>query len=56
MTEIEKSFLVHTSEVPLLRKLMNKDEIKIANKLVKEGYMQKGISNDKQKSVIYYAI
>jgi len=39
---------------PILRKLMSKDEIKVANELVKNGKLKKGISDDKQKSVIFY--
>ena len=36
------------------RKLLNSGEIKLANSLVKKGYMTKGTSCDKYKSVIYY--
>ena len=49
-----KNLLTHTSDEPLLRKLMSKDEIKLANKLVKEGKMIKGRSDDKQKTIVYY--
>ena len=54
--DIENDLLSITSESPLLRKLMSKEEIKIANRLVKEGKMFKGISDDKQKTVCYYAV
>lgn len=37
----------------LLRKHMDKYEIRNANKLVELGYLRKGISDDKQKTVIY---
>jgi len=37
----------------LLRKHMDKYEIKNANDLVSLGYLRKGISDDKQKTVIY---
>ena len=52
---MEDYLLKHTSEAPLLRKLMSKDEIKMANRLVKEGKMIKGRSEDKQNTVVYYA-
>jgi DNA-binding MarR family transcriptional regulator len=35
----------------LLRNLMDKEDIKIANKLVKKGLVRKGTSDDKQSSV-----
>jgi len=35
------------------RKLLSSDEIKMANKLVKKGYMEKGITDDDKKSVMY---
>ena len=44
-----------TTGSPLLRKLMSKKEIEIANKLVKEGKLIKGKSDDKQRSVCYYS-
>jgi len=37
----------------LLRSLMDKQEIKIANQLVKKKFLTKGISDDKQKTVIF---
>ena len=36
---------------PILRKLMSREEIKVANKLAKEGKICKGTSDDKQKTV-----
>lgn len=56
MNILENRLLTYTSEFPLIRKLMSKEEIKAANKLVKNGKMKKGKSDDKQKSVVYYAI
>tara|TARA_R110000796_G_scaffold1673_2_gene6928 strand:+ start:7534 stop:7704 length:171 start_codon:yes stop_codon:yes gene_type:complete len=50
-----EDLLEYTSTNPLLRKLMSSEEIKVVNKLVKEGKMFKGISDDKQKSITYYA-
>lgn len=41
-------------EFPQLRKFLNKYEIKVANRLVKEGKLEKGISDDKHKNVIFY--
>ena len=38
----------------ILRKLMSKDEIIAANQLVKDEILIKGISDDKQKNVMYY--
>lgn len=38
----------------LLRKLMDKEEIRIANRLVKIGKLHKGTSDDKQKTVAYF--
>lgn len=34
----------------LPRKMMDRDSIKIANKLVKKGFVRKSITDDKQKS------
>ena len=50
--EIENYLLNLTT--PLLRKFMSKEEIKIANRLVKEEKLLKGKSDDKQKTVIFY--
>lgn len=38
----------------ILRKFMDKEEIQLANELVKEGKVIKGTSDDKQKSVCYF--
>lgn len=54
--EIEEYLLNSSSDNPILRKLMNKHEIRIANKLVNDGLLNKGTSDDKQKSVCYYNI
>lgn len=40
----------------MLRKLMNRNEIKLANKLAKQGVLFKGTSEDKQKSVCFFAV
>lgn len=38
----------------LLRKLMSAKEIHLANKLVKQGVLYKGTSDDRQGSVCYF--
>jgi len=38
-------------EGSLLRNMMDKEEIKLANKMVKEGILYKGTSDDRQGSV-----
>lgn len=53
MNEDIKDILLSKS-LGILRKLMSKEEIHIANILVKEGLMIKGISDDKQHSVCYF--
>jgi len=54
MDEEIKNRLLNINQCGILRKLMSKDEIKIANILVKDGLMFKGKSDDKQHTVIYY--
>ena len=50
-----EEFLLSVSPVfPVLRKSLNSIEIKVANRLVKEGKLEKGISDDKHKNVIFY--
>jgi len=56
MNEDVKNRLLSVNEFGILRKLMSEEEIKIANILVKEGLMHKGISDDKQHSVCYFTI
>jgi hypothetical protein len=53
VNEIEQKLLKHNGSNPILRKLLSSDEIKIANKLLKQGKMQKGISDDRSGLVIY---
>lgn len=55
MNEIEKRLLEYTGSNPILRKLLSSEEIKSANKLVKQGKMQKGIADDGSGLVVYYA-
>ena len=55
MNEIEKRLLKYDGSNPILRKLLSSEEIKTANKLVKQGKMQKGIADDRSGLVIYYA-
>ena len=51
----EKQFLENFSE-GLLRILMSKEEIKIANGLVKKRILYKGTSDDKQKTVAFFSM
>ena len=50
----ERNFLINFGDESVLRKLMTSDEIKISNKLVKKGVMEKGMSDDKKSTVVYY--
>jgi hypothetical protein len=53
----EKEFLINFGDESVLRKLMSSYEIKQANKLVKKGVMEKGMSDDTtygKSSVVYY--
>ena len=50
----ERDFLINFGDESVLRKLMTSDEIKISNKLVKKGVMEKGISDDTKPTVVYY--
>lgn len=52
--DIKESLLSIPLDSPLLRKLMSSDEIKVANKLVKKGLLEKGRSDDKQKTICFY--
>lgn len=52
--DIEEYLLSISPEYPVLRKFLTKDEIKIANKLVKDKKLSKGTSVDKYKNVIFY--
>jgi len=56
MNEEIKNSLLSLDEFGILRKLMSTEEIHIANILVKEGLLVKGISDDKQRSVCYFSI
>ena len=54
LSQEERSFLINFGDESVLRKLMTSDEIKISNKLVKKGVMEKGMSDDKKPTVVYY--
>ncbi len=54
LSDKERTFLKDFGTDPTLRKLMSSEEIKMANKLVKKGMMEKGISDDGKSNVIYY--
>lgn len=54
LTDSEREYLTYIRDnKQLLRHFMDKEEISKVNKLVKFGFITKGISDDKQKSVIY---
>jgi len=50
----ERKFLKDFRDEVRLRKIMTTEEIKMANKLVKKGLMEKGTSDEKKSSVTYY--
>ena len=54
LSDDERKFLEDFGTESVLRKMMTSEEIKMANKLVKKGLMEKGTSDDKKSSVIYY--
>jgi len=54
LSDDERKFLEDFGTESVLRKMMSPEEIKMANKLVKKGLMEKGTSDDKKSSVIYY--
>jgi len=50
----ERDFLINFGDESVLRKLLTSDEIKICNKLVKKGVMEKGMSDETRSTVVYY--
>ena len=54
LSKEEIDFLINFGDESVLRKLMTSDEIKISNKLVKKGVMEKGMSDDTKPTVVYY--
>jgi len=54
--EIIDDLLSVSSKFGILRKMMSPLEIKIANQLVKQGKMYKGVSDDKQRTVCFYPV
>ena len=54
LSQEERDFLINFGDESVLRKLMTSDEIKISNKLVKRGVMEKGMSDDTKPTVVYY--
>ena len=54
LNNTEINFLKDFGTDPVLRKFMTSEEIKISNKLVKTGLMEKGMSDDKKSNVVYY--
>lgn len=54
MTEREVEFAEDLAySGPILRKLMDRDEIKLAERLVQNGVITKGRSDDRQKTIQY---
>lgn len=55
LSDDELNFLKSVDlETGILRKFMSVDEIKLANKLVKQGLLDKGVSDEIKGSVTYY--
>jgi len=54
--EIIDDLLSVSPKFGVLRKLLSPEEIKVANQLVKQGKMEKGTSDDKQKTICYFPI
>lgn len=54
LSKDERNFLINFGDESVLRKLLSSVEIKICNKLVKKGVMEKGISDEVKSSVVYY--
>jgi hypothetical protein len=54
LSDDERKFLEDFGDEVRLRKFMTTEEIKMANKLVKKGLMEKGKSDEKKSSVTYY--
>jgi hypothetical protein len=54
LNDSEINFLKDFGTDPVLRKFMTSEEIKVSNKLVKKGLMEKGMSDDKKSNVVYY--
>lgn len=52
LENIEKELL--NLSAPILRKFMSSNEIKVANRLVKKGKLQKGISDEKNGTTQFY--
>jgi len=54
LSDDERKFLEDFGDEVRLRKFMTTEEIKMANKLVGKGLMEKGKSDEKKSSVTYY--
>lgn len=55
MLRITSEYKLKDYTTPVPRQLMDKEEIEWCEQQVKLKKMRKGVSDDKQKSVIYYA-
>jgi hypothetical protein len=57
LSKDEREFLINFGDESVLRKMLSLPEIKMANKLVKKGVMEKGMSDEatySKSSVVYY--
>ena len=54
LSKEERDFLINFGDESVLRKLLTTTEIKMCNKLVKKGVMEKGMSDEAKSSVVYY--
>lgn len=56
LSKDEREFLINFGDESVLRKMLSSPEIKMANKLVKKGVMEKGMfdGSEGRSSVVYY--
>ena len=56
LSKDEREFLINFGDESVLRKMLSSPEIKMANKLVKKGVMEKGMfdGSEGRSTVIYY--
>ena len=56
LSKDEREFLINFGDESVLRKMLSSTEIKMANKLVKKGVMEKGMfdGSEGRSTVIYY--
>ena len=54
LSKEDKIFLINFGDESVLRKMLTPTEIKMCNKFVKKGVMEKGMSDEVKSSVVYY--